>query len=189
MNQTTVIYFARHAKPDYNHPHDPTRPLSDKGKQDAEGLVSLFMDKGIDAVLSSPYTRTLETVKPYAERVGLEIEVIEGFRERTISTEWIDDFISFAKRQWEDFSYKLEDGECLAEVEKRNVKALLDVLSRHEGETLLIGCHGTALSTLFHYYDPSYDYEAFATMKSIMPWVVRCTFEQTALVKTEVLDF
>ncbi len=188
MNQITVIYFARHAKPDYRHPHDPTRPLSAKGKRDAEGLATFFMDKSIDRVLSSPYTRTLETVRPFAERAGLEIEVIDGFRERTIAKEWIEDFIGFAKRQWEDFSYKLEDGECLAEVEERNVKALRDVLSRHEGETLLIGCHGTALSTLFHYYDSSYDYEAFAKMKSIMPWIVRCTFEQIALVKTEVLD-
>jgi len=35
---------------------------------------------------------------------------------------WIEDFNSFAKKQWEDFDYKLSDGESLREVQNRNIK-------------------------------------------------------------------
>lgn len=43
--------------------------------------------------------------------VGLEINIIEDFRERKVDSIWIEDFDKFAKEQWSNFDYKLSDGE------------------------------------------------------------------------------
>jgi len=72
---------------------------------------------------------------------------------------WIEDFNSFAKKQWEDFDYKLSDGESLREVQNRNIKALNEVLRMYEGKNIVIGTHGTALSTIINYYDSTYGYD------------------------------
>ena len=64
----------------------------------------------------------------FAELAGLEIKMIEDFRERRVGEAWIAGFDVFARKQWEDFDYKLPGGEALSEVQGRNIRALNAVL-------------------------------------------------------------
>ena len=177
----TTIYFVRHAEPNYTDPNDYTRALTPKGKADCARVVSFFEKIPVDAVYSSPYRRAVDTVKEMAKQKRLPITLIEDFRERRAAGEWITDFSDFAdyaKRQWENFSYHLPGGECLQEVQERNVNALLPLLSKHHGETIVIGGHGTAICTVLRHYDPAFGFEAFDAMRHKMPWVVRLQFEE-----------
>jgi len=54
--------------------HDRGRPLSRKGRRQADGLAERFADAGIGRVLSSPATRCVETLAPLAEQLGLAVE-------------------------------------------------------------------------------------------------------------------
>nr|MCR4939408.1 histidine phosphatase family protein [Treponemataceae bacterium] len=117
-------------------------------------------------------------VGDFAEKYGLEIEIYEDFRERKVDSCWIDDFTTFSKKQWEDFDYKLSDGECLGEVQKRNIAALKLVLEKFSGRTVAIAGHGTALSTIINYYDKSFNYKDFERIKNIMPWIVEMHFDE-----------
>lgn len=49
----TVVFFIRHAEPDYSVHDDPIRPLTDKGKKDALKVAAYLNDKGIEIALSS----------------------------------------------------------------------------------------------------------------------------------------
>lgn len=119
----TTVYFVRHAEPNYGNHNDMLRELSGKGLKD-RALVSDFLkDKHIDAVFSSPFKRAVDTVSDFADNNGLAVTVIDDFRERMVDSVWIEDFESFSKRQWADFHYKLSDGECLSEVQQRNIRA------------------------------------------------------------------
>lgn len=100
---------------------------------------------------------------------GLEIEIIDDFRERKVDSEWIDDFTSFTKKQWNDFQYKLSDVECLFQVQSRNVIALNKLIKRYQGKNIVIGGHGTALGTIINYFDSSFGYDDFEDMKHKMP--------------------
>ena len=173
----TTIYFVRHAEPNYDNHDDMTRELSEKGLKDRALVTAFLQDKQIDAVLSSPFKRAVDTVREFAELHGLEIEIIEDFRERRIDNCWIEDFKGFCKKQWEDFSYKLSDGESLHEVQARNIAALKAVLKRYEGKKLVVGSHGTALSTIINYYDHSFGHAQFEEIRGLMPWVVQFCFE------------
>ena len=53
---------------------DRLRPLDAKGRRQARGLVEMLADYPVDRVLSSPYVRCTETVRPLAEARGLELE-------------------------------------------------------------------------------------------------------------------
>ncbi|WMJ87044.1 histidine phosphatase family protein [Anaerocolumna sp. MB42-C2] len=172
----TTVYFIRHAEPDFNIHDDLLRPLTKQGHRDAKLVTAYLRDKGIHVVLSSPYLRAIDTVKDFADASGLEVKPIYEFRERKVDSAWIEDFTSFTKKQWEDFDYKLSDGESLREVQERNIKTLNNVLDLHEGKNIVVGTHGTALSTMIHYYDNTYGYEDFEKMKSLMPWIVKMQF-------------
>ncbi len=187
----TMLYFVRHAEPDYSNHDDWKRPLTEKGLEDRKLATAFLSHCAIDAVLSSPYQRAVDTVKHFADSRGFEISIIEDFRERKIDTVWIEDFESFAKRQWEDFDYKRSGGESLREVQVRNVKAVRQVLTEYAGRNVAVGSHGTALSTLINFYDSSFGYRSFQEIKSLMPWIVCFTFEDlrcTAIQKLNVFD-
>jgi 2,3-bisphosphoglycerate-dependent phosphoglycerate mutase len=98
-----------------------------------------------------------------------------------VDSVWVDDFKAFSRRQWEDFDFRLEDGESLRQVQQRNVAALNALLLRHPGEHFAIGTHGTALSTVLNHFDPGFGYEAFWSIVDRMPWIVCLEFEGFAL--------
>ncbi len=139
-------------------------------------------------MLSSPFTRAVETVKGFADSVNLPVITVEDFRERKISDGWIKDFKSFAVRQWADFTYRLPDGECLAEVRERNITALKNVLNEYEGKNLAVGTHGTALSMIINHYDASYGEDDFWVMAGKMPHAVKMVFDGQECVLIEQTD-
>ena len=189
--EMTTIYFIRHAEPlrsadsIYN---DRTYPLSQKGLADRFLVTEYLLDKNIDIVLSSPFKRAVDTISDFAGKIGCEIELIEDFRERAISNDWIDDFKGFAKKQWADFTYKLDGGESLSEVQERNVCKLHDVLARYKEKNIVIGTHGQALSLILNHYDDAFGFDDFMEMAHIMPWVVKMDFNECDCIRIEKID-
>jgi len=173
----TTVYFVRHAQPNYDNHDDMSRELSAKGLEDRKLVTNFLSDKNVDVVLSSPFKRAVDTIRDFAEKNGLEIGMVEDFRERRVDSVWIEDFNGFCKKQWEDFSYKLSDGESLAEVQKRNIAALHTVLNEYAGKTIVVGSHGTALSTIINFYDNSFGHAEFEKIRGLMPWLVEFTFD------------
>lgn len=173
----TTVYFIRHAEPNYQNHDDASRELSPKGMQDRKLVTRFLLDKHVDVILSSPFKRAVDTVADFAETCNMEILRIDDFRERKVDNGWIHNFTDFTKRQWGDLHYKLSDGESLSEVQNRCIDALNAVLAQYPDKTIAIGSHGTALSTVIQYYNPSFDYADFCRIKDLMPWVVGFTFE------------
>lgn len=79
--------------------------------------------------------------------------------------------------KWEDFHYYEENGESLAMVQERNMEALREILAKHKGENIVIGTHGTALSTILAHYQPDFGCKDFLRIAAWMPYVVELDFE------------
>ena len=60
---------------------DRLRPLSARGRRQAEGLVGLFEPFAGQRLLSSPYERCVATLRPLAERFSLRVEPLEELAE------------------------------------------------------------------------------------------------------------
>lgn len=181
------IYFVRHAKPDFSVHDDLTRPLTDKGIIDSKNICEFLKEKSINKIYSSPYKRAIDTIKELAQNLNIKIEVVDDFRERKISNIWIEDFNKFSKSQWENFEYKLNDGESLNEVQSRNIKALHKILNENSNQNIVIGTHGTALSTIINYYDKTFDYLSFTKIKDIMPFIICMEFEKTNVLNIDYI--
>ena len=156
--------------------------------QDRLLVTEYLSDKNIDVVLSSPYKRAIDTVKDFADKNTIDIKIIPDLRERKIDSCWIEDFKSFAMRQWEDFDFKLSDGESLNEVQTRLIAALTDILQTYKGKNIAIGGHGTAISTIINYYDRSFGYEGFESIRCLLPFIAKLTFIEDKCTGIEIID-
>lgn len=181
----TKVYFVRHAKPDFSIKDDLLRPLTEDAIKDSKKVTEFLKDKEIKRVFSSPYKRAIDTIKDFAESKNLNIDIIDDFRERKVDNAWIEDFNTFAKEQWLDFNYKLNKGESLNEVQNRNIRALMKILSENTEHNIVIGSHGTALSTIINYFNKEFGYADFERIKDLMPFIVCFTFEGQAIINIE----
>lgn len=185
----TTVYFVRHAQPDLSVHDDLTRPLTEKGLQDRKKVTDYFRDKHIDQAFSSPFKRAIDTIQPVIDEKKLTLSSISDFRERKIGDEWISNFHEYCERQWEDFDYKLRNGESLKETQERNVAALKLVLSKYQDQTMIIGGHGTAIGSVINYYDPSFKYEVFAMIQPKNPFIVKMSFDGEKYLEYKVVTF
>ena len=78
------VHLVRHAKAgeraDWTE-DDSLRPLSRKGRSQAEALVRLFEGRDVDRVVSSPAVRCVQTVRPLALSRALSVEGWSSLRE------------------------------------------------------------------------------------------------------------
>nr|ALL53578.1 PGAM, 2,3-bisphosphoglycerate-dependent phosphoglycerate mutase [uncultured firmicutes bacterium contig_31] len=183
----TRVYFVRHAQSDKTWEDDRTRPLTRIGLEDRKKVTDLLVSIPIDYFYSSPYKRSMDTIAECADILGKPIYTDERFRERQKGINGYH--IDLVKKRWEDFDFCEEEGESLRSVQKRNIEALNEILTKHKDKTIVIGTHGTALSTILNYYDPGFSFEGFNRIWYWMPYVIRLDFEGTRLVGKEELLF
>ena len=176
----TKVFFVRHAQPVHSHQEDRTRPLTNEGKQDTALVTRLLRDKSIDAFYCSPYLRSLDTIRDAAEEHGLPIHQDERLREREAGERGNVNMRapnSDLRRRWQDFSWHEPGGESIGQVQQRNMEALGEILMANPGKTIVIGTHGTALSTILNHYRPEFDCDDFLRIIDWMPYIVELTFD------------
>ncbi len=79
-----TLYLIRHAKAGRRSEwtgRDADRPLSAKGRRQADGLVGLLAGRPVGRVLSSPSVRCQQTVAPLARDRGLDVELTPALDE------------------------------------------------------------------------------------------------------------
>lgn len=181
----TRVFFVRHAEPKHDHMDDRTRPLTGEGIADSKIVLETLKDKEIDAFYCSPYKRSVSTIQETAERYKRDIIVDERLRERKKGNNG-NSHGMFQKR-WEDLEYHEEGGESIGMVQRRNVEALKEILATNEGKNIVIGTHGTALSSIMNYYIPEFGCDDFLRIIDWMPYIVEMDFEGQKLISISEL--
>lgn len=171
----TEVYFVRHAQPEHMWEDDRTRPLTDEGKRDTKIVLDFFKSKKIDVLYSSPYKRSFDTIADTAAFFEKKILTDERLREREKGING-NDHGMFEKR-WADHDYHEENGESINMVQQRNIAALTEILLRNRDKRIVIGTHGTALSTILNYYDPEFGCSDFLRIIDWMPYIIELDFD------------
>ena len=163
---TTTIYLLRHAHttaspqyaPDFNW------PLDELGQTQSRQLVPVLSDLGIEAIFSSPQTRAMETVAPFSETTGNEIQAIDGLAECAFNRIWQVDFLEVVRRHWADFDYAMADCEAHSTCQRRLVGALHEICEADTGRKIVCCTGGQAIGLALHSIDPSFGYEGWASI-------------------------
>ncbi|MFJ8067012.1 histidine phosphatase family protein [Psychrobacillus sp. NPDC096426] len=175
----TNLYFVRHAHSTYT-PDEMERPLSERGMEDAKLITELLKLEKIDQVISSPFKRAIQTVEGVSEYIGKEIEIVDDFRERTLSEHPVADFNEAISKVWSNFDFSLDGGESNHVAQKRGVAATLHVLRKYKGQNVAIGTHGNIMVLIMNYFDQQCDVHFWRQLA--MPDIYKLTFQETHLI-------
>ena len=159
-----MLFLVRHAHSDYG--PDEMRSLSESGHRAAGRIADLFEDRGIAMIVSSPYTRAVQTVQPLADRIGVSIDVDPDLRERHLSAGPLGDFQRCLEATWSDFDLAYPGGESSAIAQARVSRAVRRVVDSAGDRHVLVASHGNALALFLRTIDPAVDFQFWARMST-----------------------
>jgi probable phosphoglycerate mutase len=147
-----TLHFIRHGETDWNVGRrvqgTTDVPLSTRGREQAEELAARLADWPIGAIYSSDLRRALETARPLAARLGLDVIVDPILRERDFGafeglhdTEveaLLDDPLVF----WRDADTRPDRGESRREVWHRVTGFVDRLLENPPADEIAIVSHG-----------------------------------------------
>jgi 2,3-bisphosphoglycerate-dependent phosphoglycerate mutase len=159
MLRGTTVYMVRHAESPFSLENERNRGLSARGFKDAAVVTEILKHKNIQAVVSSPYVRAIQTVQGLADELGLPIELYEDLRERPLAgLDYVieeKDFMPAIERSFAETDFCLPGGESNQEAQRRGITALQRVIETHQGKNVAIGTHGNIMTIMMNYYDNS----------------------------------
>ncbi|MEX1038682.1 MAG: NUDIX hydrolase [Acidimicrobiia bacterium] len=82
--ETGTIHLLRHGAAgnrDKFSGDDRERPLTKKGKAQAQVIAESLREREIERIITSPYKRCVQTVEPLAKMIGAEVEISEALAE------------------------------------------------------------------------------------------------------------
>ena len=115
-------------------------------------------------IVSSPYTRALQTVQPLAGRLGLSIAVDGDLRERQLSAGPLDDFQRWLEATWSDFDLTYPGGESSAAAQARVSGAIRRIAESAGDRPVVVASHGNALALFLRTIDPTVDFQFWSRM-------------------------
>lgn len=144
----TQLYLIRHARTMPTGPDAAAWPLSPDGEAEARALAEADFWADVDTLYSSPEPKALETVRPAAERYGLEVREDERLREVRRPAGWLDDYAGAVRRYLERPNEPPEGWEPAPDAEERMRAFVRTVKREHPDGCVAVCSHGLAL-TLF----------------------------------------
>ena len=183
-----IVYFVRHAQPDYSSVSDDySFGLSGEGIMDRYAAADILKDVSFDKIYCSPYKRAVQTIQPIADYCGMEIITDERLRERVHGEN--SNNTEMFRRRWEDHSFHEPGGESIADVQKRYLSVMEEIIKANSYGTVLVGTHGTAICSFINHFIPEFGFDDFMRTIDYMPWVIKIEFSGMKLYKMEELGF
>ncbi|MFX3674986.1 MAG: histidine phosphatase family protein [Paenisporosarcina sp.] len=163
-----TIYLVRHcAATGQSHEAE----LTDLGNEQAYELTSFFKNKTINHIISSPFLRAQDSIKPTAHEKNLPIQIDKRLSERTLSTNDLPNWLELLEQTFRDFDLKLSGGESSREATARAI----EVVKETPDNSLLV-THGNLMSLVLKHFDDSFGFEEWKSLSN--PDVYKLTFEQ-----------
>lgn len=127
--------------------------LTPAGRRQADVLASWVGARHIDAVVSSPVRRAVETARPSAAALGVELEIVDELREvdfgvaqgRTMDELLHLDADMVHRFRRDPVAHAFPGSESPETAARRGGNALRQVAGQHAGEVVLVVAHNTLL--------------------------------------------
>ncbi|VXB88968.1 Phosphoglycerate mutase [Exiguobacterium sp. 8H] len=156
-----TLYLIRHCSAAGQ---EPDAPLTEDGHAQSLWLRDFFSELTIDRIISSDYTRAVASVTPLADAHHLSIEREPLLRERILSHEPLEDWLTPLRQSFSDPTFKLPGAESAMEATQRILQVVEHAKASH-ASTLLV-THGNLLALLLQHLNPQYECETWRKMRN-----------------------
>jgi 2,3-bisphosphoglycerate-dependent phosphoglycerate mutase len=153
----SLLYLVRHAHSVWT--PDEQRPLSGQGLLAAQDVARLLRALPIAAVYSSSSLRALQTVRPLAAQLRLDVRERDDLVERRLAAQPVEDFMAALRGLWAQPDRALPGGESNRSAQRRGVAAVRQIAQAHPGQHVAVATHGNLMALILQHHDPAVDFE------------------------------
>jgi len=151
--QMVKVMLVRHGETDWNREQvfrgRIDVELNRNGREQARALAEATRMFQIDAVYSSPLSRSLETARIVAEAHHLDVKIAQGFVDfhygdwQGLKHQEVKEKLPDLYLSWHESPHlvQISGGESLDDVRRRSLKELKKIVTEHEGGTVMIVSH------------------------------------------------
>lgn len=132
--------------------------LNERGRRQAERVARALESFALDAVVSSPQPRTLQTAEPIASSHELEVRVVPELDEVWLSASWQGKTVAELRgdveleRLIDDPTHRTDVIEPIEDVRARSVKGVEELRERYPDGRVVVVSHGDPLRTIVLHY-------------------------------------
>nr|WP_144925758.1 histidine phosphatase family protein [Paenibacillus bovis] len=160
MNKS--IFVVRHCKAVGQ---QPEAQLTEEGINQSLSLVRFFSTYNIDRIISSPFTRAIQSITPYAKKRNINIEIDNRLAERTLSNQSYHDWMEKLKKTFTDMDLKYDSGESSREAQARIKDVIDDIITSSFSNTIIV-THGNLMALLLKNYIPEYGFDNWMVLRN-----------------------
>ena len=172
------MLIARHGQSDWNQEKrwqgHADRPLTERGREQAEALADRLAHIELDAVYSSDLQRARDTAAVVAEKQGLELRQLPELREVDVGS-WsgltraeAEERFPEGFARWRDGYPGWKDGETYEAMTDRVLGAVDRIAEEHEGGRALVVSHGGPIRAI-HAAALGLDVHAYRRLRPVEP--------------------
>lgn len=143
----------------------PNALLTPEGQRQADALADALAGEGVQRIVSSPWTRAMQSAQPLAERLGLSVETDARLTERVLSSADLPDWRERLQRSFEEPDARLPGGESSRAAQARGLAAVRDALT-HGADVTVIVTHGNLLTLLLQAFDRRVSFHTWARLRN-----------------------
>lgn len=132
--------------------------LTVKGHIQANDLAKFFEEIQINKIISSPFTRAMQSIEPLANHLSLEINIEENLSERLLSLDNLPGWLDCLEKTFNDFSLTYPGGESNNEAMERAKKVLEEII-KEDKNTVMLVTHGNLMTLILRYFDKQFGFE------------------------------
>lgn len=114
-----TVYLVRHCQATGQ---ELQAELTEEGKEQAKELMYFLENRNIKHIISSPFTRAIQSIQPTADTLGLQVEIDDRLAEHKLVSKNLKDWLERIEESFQDRELKMAGGVSSHEVAKRGME-------------------------------------------------------------------
>ena len=159
---TKTLFLVRHGKAQGQ---QPEASLTPEGIAQALRIADILQSTQIQQIISSPFTRAVQSIEPLANRLALNIELDERLVEANLSTVNYTDWLDRLRATFDDFELAFEGGESSRVASERGIAAVNDALLSSKNPVAIV-THGRLMTLILRHFDSQYGFDNWKNLTS-----------------------
>lgn len=156
------LYIIRHCEADGQ---APDARLTIAGAEASKRIAKFLASYDIDLVISSPYTRAIQTIETFIQDNNNPFKLDERLKERVLSSENLSDWYEKLQQTYIDKELKFSGGESSNEATKR-INELVEEVKQSTHKSVAIVTHGNIMSLLLNHYQTHFGFEEWKQLSN-----------------------
>jgi 2,3-bisphosphoglycerate-dependent phosphoglycerate mutase len=177
-----VLYLVRHCQATGQ---EPDAPLTELGRQQAISLADWLGEVPIGHIISSPFTRAVQSITPLSNRLGLVVKKDDRLVERVLSPVPLDNWREILAKTFVDLDLSFKGGESSRTAMMRGV-TVVDRAIQQTTSPAIIVTHGNLMALILKHFDEQIGYAEWERLQNPDVYCIQFSSEGACIERVQI---